>query len=803
MAPGADGGPPPPRWRWRRWLGWTIVGILAAGAAAALAAVWYSAQGGADLAHRFSTLGQLSADLVAYAREHGRYPLHLTEVRASQWADVTDLEYAASGKRYPLEEGQPIFYERTPKRYGFTKGRIIWYQRNHEATWEFVEGENAVQEPGGWQERAVVGQGDALRELKNRGGLPAGGAAVLVRGGRYNVGKTFELTQEDSGTEQTPIVYGAFPGEKPVLSGGRQVKGFAPVTAPKILARLPEEARGNVWQADLKAQGISDCGSLEPRGYGLSGYPCHPWVDLYFDGKPMPLARWPNTGFVKVGAVYGGQADTAESGKPGAFQYEGDRPARWGKANDIWVFGFWSFLWEGRGVKVASLDPENRRLATVQPSSYGFRKGQPYYYFNLLEEIDSPGEWYLDREAGVVYLYPPSDVAKAVVEFPMLAAPFLKMADVSHVVVRGLTFELGRAEGAVISGGRRNLLAGCTFRRLGTNGVIIDGGADHAVLGCDIYTLGAGGLRVAGGDRKTLTAGGHVLENNHVYDFTRVDRVYAPAVHLDGVGNRVSHNLLHDSPHHGLRVEGYDHLIEYNEIHSVVYESDDQSGIDMFGNPAYRGNVIRYNFWHHIGSGHDVAGQAGIRLDDMISGVLMYGNVFYRCSGGQFGAVQIHGGKDNLADNNLFIDCKYAFSFSPWGQPRWESRLDGKDIRAAISRGGVDIAQPPHATRYPDLARLRENADRNFIWRNLAVQCGRFSVRESGKNSLMDNHALASDPGFANPALRDFRLKDDSAVYNRFPFRPIPFEEIGLYADPLRATWPVKHAVTPHYYREH
>jgi hypothetical protein len=150
MAPGADGGPPPPRWRWRRWLGWTIVGILAAGAAAALAAVWYSAQGGADLAHRFSTLGQLSADLVAYAREHGRYPLHLTEVRASQWADVTDLEYAASGKRYPLEEGQPIFYERTPKRYGFTKGRIIWYQRNHEATWEFVEGENTVQEPGGW-----------------------------------------------------------------------------------------------------------------------------------------------------------------------------------------------------------------------------------------------------------------------------------------------------------------------------------------------------------------------------------------------------------------------------------------------------------------------------------------------------------------------------------------------------------------------------------------------------------------------------------------------------------------------------
>ena len=643
---------------------------------------------------------------------------------------------------------------------------------------------------------------DAVRELKSRSGLPAGGAAVLVRGGRYAVGKTLELAQEDSGTEQAPVVYGAFPGEKPVLAGGVQVKGFAPVKAPETLARLPEEARGKVWQADLKAQGIGDYGSLGLRGFGLSDYPCHPWVDLYFDGKPLTLARWPNTGFVKVGEVYGGRADTPEGRRPGAFRYEGDRPARWGKASDIWMFGCWSYLWEGRTVKVAAIDPRERRLTTAQPSAYGFRAGQPYYCFNLLEEIDSPGEWYLDREAGVVYLYPPSDVAGAAVEFPILSAPFLKMTDVSHVVVRGLTFELGRAEGAVISGGRRNLLAGCTFRRLGANGVIIDGGAQHGVLGCDIHTLGAGGMRAAGGDRKTLTPGGHFMENNHVYDFTRVDRVYAPAVHLDGVGNRVSHNLFHDSPHHGMRVEGYEHVVEYNEIHSVVYESDDQSGIDMFGNPAYRGNVIRYNFWHHIGSGHDVAGQAGIRLDDMISDVLMYGNVFYRSSGGHFGAIQIHGGKDNVADNNLFVDCKYAFSFSAWGQKTWESRLAGEGIRAAISHGGVDITQPPHATRYPDLARLKENPDRNFIWRNLAVNCGRFSVRDGGRNSMMDNQVLPAGPGFADPAEGGFRLKDDPQIYDRFPFRPIPFDEIGLYADELRATWPVKHAVTPHYYQE-
>lgn len=200
--------------------------------------------------------------------------------------------------------------------------------------------------------------------------------------------------------------------------------------------------------------------------------------------------------------------------------------------------------------------------------------------------------------------------------------------------------------------------------------------------------MGAGGARVDGGDRKTLTPGEHFVENCHIWDFSRVDRVYAPAVHVDGVGQRIAHNLFHDSPHHGMRVEGYEHAVEFNEIHSVVYEFDDQAGIDIYGNPAYRGLMLRYNFWHHIGSGYNVAGQSGIRLDDFISDVLIYGNVFYRCAGGRFGGVQIHGGKDNFVDNNLFIDCKAAVSFSPWGQTRWLQRLAENGTKSAIGRGG-------------------------------------------------------------------------------------------------------------------
>ncbi|NOZ19504.1 MAG: hypothetical protein GXP25_00285 [Planctomycetes bacterium] len=643
---------------------------------------------------------------------------------------------------------------------------------------------------------------DAIREKKKEGALPAGGATVYVRGGRHKVTKTFELTEADSGTEKAPVVYRAYASEKPVFFGGVRVRNFERVTDKAILARLPEQARGKVWQTDLKAQGVTDLGEIKQRGYGFARYPCNPWMDLYFDGKPMQLARWPNKGFVEIGKVHVGEyVPRQRNKKPGVFEYDGDRPARWTQAKDIWMFGLWGHLWAGLYLKAASIDPAKHLITTAQPSPAGFRQGYPYYVFNLLEEIDQPGEWYLDRGTGVLYFYPPRDPNTAVVELPIFSAPFVTMKNVSHVTLRGLMFDLARADGAAIIGGKQNLIAGCTFRRLGGNGVIIDGGTGHGVLSCDIYCVGACGMRVKGGERKTLTPGGHFIENNHVHDFSRIDRAYAPAVHMDGVGNRITHNLFNDSPHHAMRIEGYEHTIDFNEVHSVCYETDDQGGVDMFGNPAYRGNVFRYNFWHHIASTHGKCGNAGIRLDDMISEVLIYGNVFYRCSGGMFGGVQIHGGKDNILDNNLFVECKYAISFSPWGQKRWEERVD--QMKSRVSGEGVDITKPPYSTRYPGLAHMKENADRNSIWRSLVVDCGQFTTRERGVNEMMDNCAFPDDPGFVDPVERDFTLKSDSPVFRRFGFRPIPFDEIGLYKDGLRPTWPVRSGITPHYVKEY
>ncbi|MCX7597418.1 MAG: right-handed parallel beta-helix repeat-containing protein, partial [Armatimonadetes bacterium] len=316
-------------------------------------------------------------------------------------------------------------------------------------------------------------------------------------------------------------------------------------------------------------------------------------------------------------------------------------------------------------------------------------------------------------------------------------------------------------------------------------------GHRHGIFACDIYCLGGGGTRVAGGDRKTLTPGEHFVENCHIYDFSRLKRTYAPAVLLEGVGNRVAHNVFHDSPGHGIRIEGNDHLLEFNEIYRVCLETDDQGGLDIWNNPTYRGNVFRYNFWHDIGDPDYVTpcGRAGIRLDDAISGVIIYGNVFLRCSQANFGGVQIHGGKENVVENNIFVDCRYGISFSGWGEQRWKEYLQS-DWTVKMTRQDVDITQPPYSTKYPALARLEENADVNMVWRNVVYRCGEFLTRDRGIQDLMDNFITAEDPGFVDAENMNFELREDAAALRAIGFRPIPFREIGLYYRPLSPAAP-------------
>lgn len=638
---------------------------------------------------------------------------------------------------------------------------------------------------------------DEIRVIKTRDGLMKGSVAVIVQGGDYKVTRGFTLSAEDSGTDKAPIVYRAADGQTPRFTGGIRLSGFQPVRDAAVLARLPEEARGKILQVDLKSYGLTKLKPLKLGGFASgSGFKTYPAMELFFDGKAMPIARWPNEGFVHVADVSvkdGHKIHGRVGSKVGQLLYEGQRPRRWKDENNAMLYGYWFFGWADSYERIAAIDADKHIITLEKPfHTYGYRKAQPYYALNLLSEIDLPGEWYLDRETSILYVYPPSDPAKAVVELSVADFPLVRLEKASHVTLQGLVWDLGCVDGVHVEGGDYCLLAGCTIRRFGGNGVVINGGMHHGLLSCDIYSLGRGGTSIQGGDRTRLTPGEHFVENCHIYNLSRIDHTYTPAVLAHGVGLRIAHNLFHHIGSSALRVGGNDHVVEFNEIHDVVLESDDQGGADMFGDPTFRGNVYRYNYWHHIGNWRDpsngpACGQAGIRLDDAISGTLLYGNVFYRCSAGKlgFGGVQIHGGKDNIVDNNIFVDCMAAISFSPWGQQRWQERT-----KASLEAPEVKANKALYLSRYPELARLSEDHDVNMVWRNLAVRCGQFLRRDPGREDLVDNHVTNEDPGFADAARGDFQLREDAPACSRFAFRPIPFKEIGLYRDEHRATLP-------------
>jgi hypothetical protein len=631
---------------------------------------------------------------------------------------------------------------------------------------------------------------DMVRQIKQERGSVPGGVTVVVRGGTYVLDEPLEFTAEDSATGDSPISYHAAPGESVRLLAGKLVADWQPVTEADVLDQLDEGARGQVWQADLRALGITDFGS--PSGGG---------IELFFNGRPMTVSRWPNEGFATIANVLGATECDVRGTKgcvEGIFEYEGDRPGRWVAERDPWVHGYWFWDWSEQRHPIKSIDPE-RRVIEVQPPyhGYGYRRGQWFYAFNLLSEIDQPGEWYVDRERGVLYFWPPSPVEQGEAIVSVLPT-MVTIKDVSHVTCRGFTFEAARGTAITMSGGAENRIIGCTIRNVGGWAVTVSGGRGHGVVGCDMYQMGAGGISLGGGDRTTLTPAGHFAENNHIHHYARVQRVYQAGIQLAGVGNRAAHNLIHDAPHMGMGFGGNDHLIEFNEIHNVCTESNDAGAIYTGRNWTMRGTIIRHNYLHHI-SGFRGHGCVGVYLDDMFCGTEISGNLFYRVTRAAF----IGGGRDCLVANNLFVDCSPALHIDAralgWAHDHSDQWI--KEGREKGTLSGIRYQDSPYRERYPELVNILAEepaAPRgNRVLRNVSFG-GRWADIEGAaqKYQTLENNLVDVDPRFATPDRigegrqprpTDFALRPDSPAWD-VGFEALPLDRIGLYEDEHRAS---------------
>jgi hypothetical protein len=621
--------------------------------------------------------------------------------------------------------------------------------------------------------------------------LIAPGTTVHLAPGTYTLDETLTLGAAQGGTADAPVKIVAMEKGTARLMGGRIVSNFAKVTDEAVLAKLDESARGEVFAADLTAMGVTDFGAVNSGS-----------IELFFDGKPMELSRWPNEGFVKIVEVKGGEPYDIRGtvgDKVGKWVYDGERPSRWVSEKDGWLYGYWFWDWSAQHQRIKAITPEEHLIEVDEPyHGYGFRNGQWYYALNLLSEIDRPGEWYVDRDAGMLYFWPPAAIDSAEA-FVSVLPTAVSIIGADYVTLEGVVMEGLRDTVVTVRDSSHCRVVACTVRNSGNGAISIAGGMDDGVVGCDIYNVAASGISLNGGDRATLTPAGHFADNNHIYDYARVFRMYNGAIALDGVGNRAAHNLIHDAPHTAIFFGGNDHVIEYNEIHDVCYESNDAGAIYAGRDWTMRGTEIRYNFLHNI-MGFEDRGCVGVYLDDMYCGTNIHDNVFYKVHWAAF----IGGGRDNRYVNNLFVDCPMALHIDARAT-NWAADHVATTMTERLN--AMPFTESPWKERFPELLTIMEDEPAapkgNVIEKNVFYGENWNHVTDDAKPYVtlgtnlenVDPQLVKPKPAKgALPKATDFAVKEDSPALG-MGFEKLPLEKMGLTEALPRATWPVAHGV--------
>lgn len=655
---------------------------------------------------------------------------------------------------------------------------------------------------------------------------------VMLRGGTYRLSRPVVFSGRDSGRDTSPTVYLAYPGEQPILSGGEIVRGWKTHQDRIQSAVLPKQEDQN--------------------------YRFH---EVFWNGKRQVCARWPN--YDPRQPYYGGWAfieSTQPADAPAAvsFHWEpGAFPRRWSKPHLGRIFIIPGLAWVSNILPIASADFDNRLITTTARLSNRWdrlTRGNRFYVENLLEELDQPGEWCFDQETNTLYFWPPAGRAEdAVVTIPVTDRLIELRAStgepVRHLRFSGLGFtqtltlfpnpmalepdyvDCNRPNSGgyafYMEGAEHCVVENCRFDQVGGDAIRLHGYNGHnRIAGNEIVEAGAQGICLAHldfwpydfppvwrGQEERLRsvssrlpwAVGNVISDNHIHHCGVIDN-FGAGIHVHGLNcdhNVISHNLIHDMPHHAIYFSmGFGpNEIEYNDVHTLCLVMADAGGIysnrwcilegdSVLGN----NNVIRFNRIRDVRGVHPFSRKVdltlnlrsqdriltpyftwGIYFDNSPQRALVYGNI---TEGNVWGGVFLGGGygqpADCLVENNVLVESSvYQFD------------LGMKDA----SRGNrfvrnIVYYQNPEAAllRLQSAEGIREcdynvyfHAGGNGTLRAVGLPQESF---DNWRKLGFDAHSLVADPLFVDAAKGDFRLRPESPAW-KVGFKPIPVEKIG------------------------
>ncbi len=712
-----------------------------------------------------------------------------------------------------------------------TKEIILYISKNGNDTWSGKIGTPNDTDTDG-PLFSIEGAKDRIKEIRSQGIL--GLIKILINEGDYEVQHTIKFNKEDIGAQNTPI---AFIGVGQVkLIGGIKLKNFC-------------ETTDKVVKLDLKAAGHS----------GLR------FKELFYKGRRQQKARYPS---YDENNPYGGGWLYAEGNIPDnqynsghvtkdSFICKDPNIKKWTEIQKVEVFIFPRYNWTNNIINIKSYDEHTGEVKLENPAKYEIYPGDRFYFQNVKEELSSPGEWYLDND--ILYFYPPENIRASEVEVvvPVVEniieinggekdnenlyaekidwrdsgidladefTPFLK-ADLNkecgYISFEGVSIETCKGAGIVVRNAKNISFVAGTIRNTGGAGAIILNSMECTVEGCDIYDVGSHGVYVSGGIRSPFMGkyvnSNNIITNNYIHHIG-VSYKSVAGVMLNGVGIKVTHNLIHDGPRWGIFSRGNNNEIAFNHIRHVNVETSDTGAINTCDRDfTMHGTKIEYNLIHDVlgyhcidGVWHSPAFAFGIYLDDFTSGIEVIGNLTYNtpCAG-----FYLHSGKDNIIENNMFLETRDESIFILSWLEEVEYRHTGtknQSLTCNVFKNNILSTKKENSAVYTisqhDIIDLPEKKclfKNNLFWNygkevflkviekdsDYGKKYSKISIDEW--NSLgYDTQSIIDDPQFVDYDNRDYRLKSGSPAL-KLGFAQLPIDKMGPYKSDKRISWPI------------
>mmetsp|Transcript_33966 Transcript_33966/g.106469 ORF Transcript_33966/g.106469 Transcript_33966/m.106469 type:complete len:525 (-) Transcript_33966:3-1577(-) len=471
----------------------------------------------------------------------------------------------------------------------------------------------------------------------------------------------------------------------------------------------------------------------------------------------MTLARYPNVnkdgtfGWMQIERVLNDQTE---------FSIASLRAKRWRTEKDVWIHGYWGFDWADSHLPVRSLQfSSNETFVSVgAPVIYGFKPRAKFYAVNLKSELDSPGEYFIDKEAMLLYFWPPGDLhsQEAVLSMGhdgiLIGANHDQVNDckkkieqvkegttsgggginafsdymankerqkkifasclgepagkTSHITFKNIQISYQRRAAVQISRASHIRIINVSVSNIGKTGMDVDG-SDILISSTNVSFCGCGGIALNGGNTTSLTRSNNEIELADIHNFARIRRSYTPGIGWRGGGHSIRQSHIHHAPHSGILGLGNDCEFDGNIFESLAFEATDTGAWYSGRSWINRGNIISRNRFvkirNTVGMNLGFPAVMGIYLDDMLSGISITNNSFEDVQVGVF----VGGSRDVSIVSNRFFNVSQAGVKIDDRGLNWRSdicRFDS-NFTGLLAQQLLDVnfLFPPFATSYPSL----------------------------------------------------------------------------------------------------